>query len=156
MLHGSLGNWTFMFHANAFLVDMQQNGPRGHDKLFSTNWFMPMLTRPFGRQTLTFRTMLSLEPATVTNRRYPLLFQTGETAFGFAIVDGQHPHDFVMELSGRYDFKISERSQIFVYGGPVAEAALGQRRFPIAPQRRRIRLPSSGTISRIRHTLLQT
>ena len=26
--------------------------------------------------------MLSLEPATITDRRYPLLFQTGETAFG--------------------------------------------------------------------------
>jgi hypothetical protein len=26
--------------------------------------------------------MLSLEPTTITNRRYPLLFQTGETAYG--------------------------------------------------------------------------
>ncbi len=28
--------------------------------------------------------MLSLEPATITDRRYPLLFQTGETAYGRA------------------------------------------------------------------------
>jgi hypothetical protein len=31
--------------------------------------------------------MLSLEPATVTDRRYPELFQTGETAYGVPLVD---------------------------------------------------------------------
>src|SRR5262245_53451081 len=36
MIHGSVGNWTAMLHANAFLVDVQQNGARGRDKLFST------------------------------------------------------------------------------------------------------------------------
>src|SRR6185436_10687825 len=66
MVHGSLGNWTLMFHANAFLVDTQQTGPRGADKLYSTNWFMPMLARQSGRHSITFRPMLSLEPATVT------------------------------------------------------------------------------------------
>src|SRR5712691_1249948 len=54
MIHRSLGNWTLMFHANAFLADIQQSGPRGRDKLFSTNWLMPMLTRQFRRQSLTF------------------------------------------------------------------------------------------------------
>jgi hypothetical protein len=130
MIHTSLGNWTAMFHANVFLSEIQQTGPRGGDKLFSTNWFMPMLTRQFGRQTLTFRTMLSLEPATITKRMYPLLFQTGESAFGLSIVNGQHPHDFIMELSGRYDFRLSDRAQAFIYGGPAAEVALGPTGFP--------------------------
>jgi hypothetical protein len=31
----------------------------------------------------------------------------------------------IMELSGRYDFRLGERSRIFVYGGPVGEPALG-------------------------------
>ena len=35
-----------MFHANGFVVDTQQTGPRGADKLFSVNWFLPMLTMP--------------------------------------------------------------------------------------------------------------
>lgn len=100
MIHTSLGNWTFMFHANAFLVDTQQTGARGGDKLYFVNWLMPMVSRDFGRQTVTFRTMLSLEPATVTKRRYPELFQSGETAYGLPIVDGQHPHDFFMEIAG--------------------------------------------------------
>ena len=102
MIHISLGNWTLMFHASGFLVDTQQTGPRGQDKFFSINWFMPMLSRDFGRQTLTLRTMFSLEPATIMQRRYPELFQSGETAYGLPIVDGQHPHDLIMEISGRY------------------------------------------------------
>src|SRR5262245_9477125 len=81
MLHKTFGNWTFVFHANAFVVNTQQSGPRGHDKTYSTNWLMPMVSRDFGRQTVTFRTKLSLEPSTVTLRRYPELFQSGETAF---------------------------------------------------------------------------
>ena len=130
MIHTSLGNWTLMVHANGFLLDTQQNGTRGADKLFSTNWLMPMISRDFGRQTITFRTMLSLEPATVTNRRYPQLFQSGETAYGLPIVDGQHPHDLFMELTGRYDFRLSERSRLFLYGGPVGDPALGPTAYP--------------------------
>jgi len=130
MVHTTLGNWTLMFHANAFIVDTQQTGPRGHDKFFSTNWFMPMLTREFGRHSLLARTMLSLEPLTVSKRRYPELFQSGETAYGLPIVDGQHPHDFVMELAGRYEYRVNDRTQLFVYGGPVGDPALGPTAFP--------------------------
>ena len=130
MIHRSLGNWTLMLHANAFVADIQQSGPRGRDKLFSTNWLMPMASRQFGRQALSIRTMLSFEPATITKRQYPLLLQTGESAYGLSIVDGQHRHDLVMELAGRYDFKLAERSQVFVYGGPVGEPALGPTGFP--------------------------
>jgi hypothetical protein len=133
MIHRSFGNWTAMLHGNASLVNVQQNGPRGRDKLFSANWIMPMMHRQFGRQGVTFRTMFSLEPATITKRQYPLLLQTGETAYGFSIVDGQHPHDFFMELAGRYDVALGDRSQVFVYGGPVAEAALGPTAFPHRP-----------------------
>src|SRR2546427_7479775 len=50
MIHRSLGNWTFMLHANGFLLDTQQSGPRGSDKFVSVNWFMPMFSRDFGRQ----------------------------------------------------------------------------------------------------------
>ena len=130
MVHGDLGNWTFMFHANVFLGTVQQTGPKGADKSFSTNWMMPMLTRRFGRQTITFRTMLSLEPATITKRQYPLLFQTGESAYGLSILNGQHPHDLFMEISGKYEVQLGERSQMFVYGGPISEAALGPAAFP--------------------------
>lgn len=130
MLHTMLGNWNLMFHAKAFLLTTQQSSPRGRDRFFSANWFMPMLSRQMGPHTVMFRTMLSLEPATVTERRYPLLFQTGETAFGLPIVDGQHPHDLFMEIAGMYTYSPTERTKLFVYAGPVGEPSIGPPAYP--------------------------
>ena len=31
MIHKTIGGWTWMFHANGFLIDTQQSGPRGRD-----------------------------------------------------------------------------------------------------------------------------
>jgi hypothetical protein len=74
--------------------------------------------------------MLSLEPATVTQRQYPLLFQQGETAFGKPIVDGQHPHNFFMELAALYDYRISEKTLLSFYLAPVGGPALGPAAYP--------------------------
>jgi hypothetical protein len=125
MIMRAHGQWMFMFHGVAFLNALQQNGPRGYDKVFSTNWFMPMAQRQIGRGELTFRTMLSLEPATVTQRFYPLLFQQGETAFGKPINDGQHPHDFIMELAALYDLRLGEHALLSFYAAPVGDPAMG-------------------------------
>lgn len=130
MLMTMKGNWTLMFHGVAWLNALQQSGPRGSDKFFSTSWFMPMAQRPLGPGRLTLRTMLSLEPATVTQRRYPELFQLGETAFGKPIVDGQHPHDFVMELAALYDLELGEDALVSFYAGPVGDPALGPTAYP--------------------------
>ena len=119
-----------MFHGEVFLNDIQQTGPRGADKFFSTNWFMPMAQRELGHGTLTLRTMLSLEPATVSDRRYPELFQQGETAYGRPIVDGQHPHDFFMELAALYDYKMSENTMLSFYVAPVGDPAMGPPAYP--------------------------
>ena len=90
----------------AFITAIQQSGPRGADKLFSTNWIMPMAQRRLGPGQLTLRTMFSLEPATVSGRYYPLLFQQGETAFGKPIIDGQHPHNFPTRAPPHLRFSI--------------------------------------------------
>ena len=119
------GKWMFMFHGTAFLSALQQTGPRGYDKVVSTNWFMPMAQRQIGRGELTLRTMLSLEPATVTQRFYPLLFQQGETAFSKPINDGQHPHDFIMELAALYDLRLGENALLSLYAAPVGDPAMG-------------------------------
>jgi hypothetical protein len=124
------GKWMFMFHGNAFLSALQQSGPRGYDKVFSTNWFMPMAQRQIGRGELTFRTMISLEPATVTQRFYPLLFQQGETAFGKPINDGQHPHDFIMELAALYDLRLGQNGLLSFYAAPVGDPAMGPSAYP--------------------------
>jgi hypothetical protein len=119
------GPWTLMFHANVFVLDAQQSSARGGDKFLSTSWFMPMAQRKLGSGVFTTRVMLSLEPATVTGRRYPLLFQQGETAFGVPIADGQHPHDFIMELAALYDLKLGEQSLLSFYFAPTGDPAIG-------------------------------
>jgi len=130
MIHKRLGSWTFMFHGIAFLTEEQQTGPRGADKFFAPNWFMGDASHAAGRGTVEFRAMLSLDPATITNRRSPLLFQTGETAFGRPLVDAQHPHDFVMELSARYTRPLTESTSLVLYFAPVGDPALGPVAFP--------------------------
>jgi len=45
MIMHTWGTWMLMFHGEAFLSALQQSGPRGYDKVFSTNWFMPMAQR---------------------------------------------------------------------------------------------------------------
>ena len=131
MIMTKIAGWMLMFHGEVFLNDIQQSGPRGADKFFSTNWFMPMAQRKLGHGTLTLRTMLKpLEPATITERRYPELFQQGETAYGEPIVDGQHPHDFFMELAAMYDYPIGERTLLSLYAAPVGDPAFGPAAYP--------------------------
>ncbi|WP_181955709.1 hypothetical protein [Granulicella sp. WH15] len=157
MLTTQRGPWMLMLHANIFIADTQQHATdnptappaalcaeiespcvasyrRGSDKLFSTNWIMPMAMRPLGSNgrygQLTLRTMLSLEPATVADRQYPELFQQGETAFGRPIVDGQHPHNFVMELGALYDLRLGHHALLSLYAAPVGDPAIGPTAYP--------------------------
>lgn len=130
MLMTMRGNWMLMFHANAFITDTQQTGPRGRDKFFSTNWFMPMTQRPLGPGQLTLRAMFSLEPATVTGREYPLLFQQGETAYGRPIIDGQHPHNFLMEAAALYDWRLGPNTLLSFYAAPMGDPAIGPIAYP--------------------------
>ncbi|WP_245536431.1 hypothetical protein [Terriglobus saanensis] len=130
MLMSMRGKWMFMFHGNGFLTDTQQTSPRGGDKLYSTNWFMPMAQRNLGPGEFTLRAMFSLEPATVTGRQYPLLFQQGETAFGKPIADGQHPHDFLMEIAALYDLKLGSKTLLSFYAAPMGDPAIGPTAYP--------------------------
>src|SRR5258707_2980848 len=91
---------------------------------------MPMAQRKLGPGVFAVRIMLSLEPATVTDRRYPLLFQQGETAFGVPIADGQHPHDFIMELAALYDLKLGENALLSFYFAPMGDPAMGPTAYP--------------------------
>jgi hypothetical protein len=124
--------WSFMLHGTAFLADIQQHAEseRGGDKLFSTNWIMPMAQHRLGPGQITLRAMLSLEPATITGRFYPELFQQGETSYGRPIIDGQHPHDFVMELAALYDLRVAEHALVSLYLAPVGDPAIGPTAYP--------------------------
>ena len=133
MWMGSRDGWRLMLHGNAFVANTQQqaDSPRNRDAFFSTNWIMPMAQHALGsRGQITFRAMFSLEPATISNRNYPELFQQGETAYGAPIVDGQHPHDFFMEVAALYDLKLSPNYAAVVLRAPVGDPAIGPTAYP--------------------------
>lgn len=117
-----------MLHGYAWPVYSRQTGPRGGDKFYVQSMAMATYQRPFSGGRFTARAMLSLEPA-MRHDGYPNLFATGETAYGAPLVDRQHPHDLFMELSGRLDLDIAPQTTAFIYGGPVAEPALGPSAF---------------------------
>ncbi|MCL4847739.1 MAG: hypothetical protein KJ066_14465 [Acidobacteria bacterium] len=122
--------WQFGVMGQAFLVSTAQSGPRGDDGVYSVNWLMASAGRSVGRGRVQFRIMTSAEPATTDRRRYPLLFQTGESAYGTPLVDGQHPHDFFMELSAQYARPLGRGGIASVYYGVVGDAAVGPVAFP--------------------------
>ena len=124
------GSWNLMLMGQAFVVDTQQSGPRGGDKFFSTNWFMASAEHSVGAGSIMLQSMFSLEPATVTDRRYPLLFQTGETAYGQPLVDAQHPHDLIMGLGVHYARPLTRDTMLQLYYAPVGDPALGPVAFP--------------------------
>ena len=130
MITRTVGQWTLMFMGQGFLVATQQSGPRGAGKLYSTNWVMFAAQHNLGKGAIEIRMMNSLEPATITSRQYPLLFQTGETAFGVPIVDGQHPHDFFMGLSVEYARPLGDGTTLSAYYAPVGDPALGPVAYP--------------------------
>ena len=123
------GDWMLMLHGLAFINQVVQSGPRGGDKFFSTNWVMGMADRPLGGGHLMLRSMLSLEPVTV-GKKYPELFQTGETIDNKPIIDAQHPHDFFMELAAEYAHSITARTIGYVYAAPMGDPSLGPVAYP--------------------------
>jgi hypothetical protein len=131
------GNWQLSWMAQIFVVDVRQshvNNPpgaleRGGGKLYSTNWGMLGAQHSLLGGTVMLRTMLSLEPATITGRRYPELFQIGETAYGRPIIDGQHPHNLFMEIGAQFAHPIG-RAVLNLYYAPVGDPALGPTAFP--------------------------
>jgi hypothetical protein len=59
-------------------------------------------------------------------RGYPLLLAAGETADGRTLlVDRQHPHDLVGELSARFDLRLGMEATLSVYAGLPGAPAFG-------------------------------
>ena len=125
MWHWMKSDWMIAAHGDLKIGFNHQGGPRGINKAESQNWLMLMAERPAGGGRLMLRGMVSAEPWTAPRRGFPELFQIGETFKGKPIVDAQHPHDLFMELAAQYTLSLSENVSINLYGGPVAEPALG-------------------------------
>jgi len=129
-LHAMTGDWILMAHLMLTGVYDTQSGPRGGDKTFFEGMAMGLARRDFGdSDTLSFRAMLSPDPF-MGPSGYPLLLATGETANGTTpLIDRQHPHDLVMELSGTYARHFTRDDSAFLYLGYPGEPALGPTAF---------------------------
>ncbi|WP_461053949.1 hypothetical protein [Spirosoma arcticum] len=131
----SPGGWSYMLHYAVYLryTNQNVNNPtgRGGDRQFGApNWVMGMAQRKVGQRGLfQARAMLSLDPLTVGNGGYPLLFQTGETYRGQPLIDKQHPHDIVSELSVSYAHAFSKDIDLYGYVGYPGEPAVGPPAF---------------------------
>ena len=122
--------WMYMLHGDLFLrynkQDVFDKGTRGDSKFDAPNMIMFMGQRNVGNKGLFhFNTMFSLDPVTVGEEGYPLLFQSGETYNGAPLVDRQHPHDLISELSVSYAHAFSPNTDLFVYLAYPGEPALG-------------------------------
>jgi hypothetical protein len=131
--HITLDGWRLMLHGFVFGQYNRQRGPRGDDQFGSLNWAMLMADHAFAGGRLQFRTMLSLDPATVGRCGYPLLLQSGETCKGQPLVDRQHPHDFWMELGALYERAVTSKLGVTVYAAPAGEPALSPVAFMHRP-----------------------
>lgn len=130
--------WMYMLHGSLFLrytnQDFSKKGSRGDEKWDAPNWLMLMGQRQVGKNGLFhFSSMFSLDPITEGGGGYPLLFQSGESYKGKAIVDRQHPHDLFSELSVSYSQSLSDETDVFVYVGYPGEPALGPVAFMHRP-----------------------
>lgn len=132
MEHGKKDMW--MFHGSIFLryntQELLKKNDRAASKFDAPNWFMAMYNRKVGKNGLfNFTVMLSLDPITVGDEGYPLLFQTGESYQGKPLIDRQHPHDLVSGLSIAYNHRINKDVDIYGYFGYPGEPALGAPAF---------------------------
>jgi hypothetical protein len=131
--HFTAGTWDMMFHGFVFGEYDKQGGPRGDSQIGSLNWGMFMASHELAGGRFQARTMLSLDPFTVTARGYPLLLQTGESLHGEPLHDRQHPHDFWMELGAIYERAVSKHVGVELYAAPSGEPALGPVAFMHRP-----------------------
>ena len=131
--HISAGDWDVMLHGFVFAQYNRQNGPRGDEQFGSLNWAMLMASHQLAGGLFQARTMLSLDPATVTPAGYPLLLQSGEVYKGEPLYDRQHPHDFFMEVGLLYERPISSNVALSLYAAPAGEPALGPVAFMHRP-----------------------
>src|SRR5437763_14542780 len=77
--HFMAKRWEMMLHGFVFGQYNKQRTARGDDQFGSLNWGMFMASHALEGGQFQARTMLSLDPATVGSRGYPLLLQTGES-----------------------------------------------------------------------------
>lgn len=126
--------WETMGMGQLVAAGLKSSGPRGSEQLAGMSQLMWMARRNgTGGSTQGLRLMVSADAWMNGGRGYPLLFQTGETSGGVALVDRQHPHDGLMELAFTGSVPLGRESRAMLYVAPVGEPALGPAAFQHRP-----------------------
>jgi hypothetical protein len=121
--------WTWTADGNVFYgYNKQQRHFADFSAWESQNWVMGSGEHSLGPGRLTVQAMLSLEPFTIQAQGSPQLFQTGESYQRVPLVDFQHPHDLLMNLSGSYRV-VTARATYILGAGLVGAPALGPTAF---------------------------
>ncbi|MBV9345929.1 MAG: hypothetical protein JOZ03_13180 [Gammaproteobacteria bacterium] len=129
-VHTEAGGWLLMSHALLNAVYDHQDGARGGEKTFLSGMAMTAATRVLPSEDIVrLRAMLSPDPL-MGPAGYPLLLATGETANGRdPLIDRQHPHNLVMELSASVSHPLGAADSLYLYAGLPGEPAFGPPAF---------------------------
>ena len=129
-VHLEAGEWMVMTHASLNAVYDSQKGPRGDDQTFVSGMVMTAATRELASSDIVrLRAMVSPDPLMGASG-YPLLLATGETANGRdPLIDRQHPHNLVMELSGSFSHPLGSQESVYLYAALPGEPAFGPPTF---------------------------
>jgi hypothetical protein len=127
------GSWQLMQDGVVYGLFNRQGGPRGDTEFVVPNWWMGMLMKEKGRHQFGLNAMLSLDPATVGKEGYSEIFQVGETLNGRPLIDRQHPHDFLMQVSASWRMNLGTATSVMLAGGPAGEPTLGPIAFMHRP-----------------------
>jgi hypothetical protein len=126
-------DWRWHFDASAFFgFNHQERRFRDLSTWESQNWVMATGVRPVGGARLQLASMVSFEPFTLHRIGSAQVFQTGETYRGAALIDYQHPHDFMMEIGGELRVPAS-RAEFMVGLDLVGSPTLGPPPFMHRP-----------------------
>lgn len=122
--------WSFRAAAQAFLaLNVQDRKFTDFTQVESTNWFMAVAKRSTPSTQLTLNVMASAEPFTLRRLGSAQVFQSGETLDDLPLRDYQHPHDLIMALDGRFEWRVTPATNVFLAAGIVGSPALGPTPF---------------------------
>lgn len=125
-----------MVQANAFLVGIRQDGPRGRDGLAAPSMLMLMAGRSWAsRHFFDVNLMLTTEKWTFPRAGYPQILQEGEeNRDGQPYIDAQHPHSSpLMGVTVSDTIRLTETSNLTLALSPRGEATEGPVAFMHRP-----------------------
>lgn len=123
------GQWAWSVDSTVFATgNFQHREFRDFHQFESANWLMAAASRATAGGRLRLHAMFSFEPFTLRDLGSAQVFQTGETFGGAPLIDYQHPHDLVMNLSAAFERPMG-RATLLLGGGLVDAPVLGPTAF---------------------------